>query len=118
MHVLAVQTAVPVAEEAAVAHALLVREVIERRGAVRLAGFFDVDDGLAGRDRRRAVGRAHLRDVGLFEGVLTREEDAVVGAFGAIRKGGCCSCCREGEREDVGVLPHGRVCLCAHDKKG
>lgn len=53
MHVVAVQAAEPVLEEGSAAHALCVRDQVERRGSVRETGGLNVDDFLAGRDDRR-----------------------------------------------------------------
>jgi hypothetical protein len=61
--VLAIQTSTPVGEVATVTHALLMGWVGERWSAVGLAGRFDVDDSLAGRNRWCGVGEADLLDI-------------------------------------------------------
>jgi hypothetical protein len=54
----AVEAADPVGEEAAVAHAFLVGDVVDWLGAIGQARRLDVDDFLAGRDGVGDVGLA------------------------------------------------------------
>lgn len=63
MDILAIQAAVPIAEEASATHALLVREVVECRRATWFACTFNVDDLLARRQWRGNVGQADTVDI-------------------------------------------------------
>lgn len=78
MYVLAVQAAAPVGKVAASTHALLVGRVVESSSAVGLAGRFDVDDGLAGRNWRSGVGETDFLDI-LFGIVGLASEKRVFG---------------------------------------
>jgi hypothetical protein len=99
MYVLAVQTAAPVCKVPAIAHALLVGGVVEGGRAVGLAGRFDVDDGLAGRDWRSDVGETDFLDV-LFSVVGLASEQRVFGGS----DGGAQGSESEGVFHDYGLL--------------
>lgn len=58
VNVEAVEAAEPVGEEAAVAHAFLVRDVVDWGCAIRLTGGLNVNNFLAGRDGIGDVGLA------------------------------------------------------------
>lgn len=81
MDVLALLAAVPVAEEAASAHAFLVGDEVQRGGAVGLALLLDCDDGLAGWDGVGGVWLADAVDVGLLGSRLSRHKATVDGTI-------------------------------------
>ncbi len=75
MDVEAVEAADPVGEEATAAHAFLVGDVVDWRGAIGHAGGLDVDDFLAGRDGVGDVGLADAVEVGLLRVGLPETSD-------------------------------------------